>query len=248
MSEQAILESLRAMVADDFDVLGEIGRDAHGTLVYLARDRAALTLVALRLEPQVGEEYALDIVRVLDASIPDAAGSCPRCSASLRPWARFCTQCRYDLSGIGPSDSGTNVSREDLRAAVEAAAADEFEVLGDMPRAEGGGLVYFARDRSDGKVVALRLQREGADEYALGVTQVLKPLPRPVVRPMDAPVTSPVTIVPRGGTGPIPVAAPSRRPARNAPASFWADRRNVNAALIVGGGAIVLLLLWLVLR
>jgi hypothetical protein len=45
-----------------------------------------------------------------------------------------------------------------------------------MPRAEGGGLVYFARDRKSNNIVALRLQKESESEYALDVTRVLKPV------------------------------------------------------------------------
>ena len=47
--------------------------------------------------------------------------------------------------------------------------------MGVMSRAQGGGLVYFARQIGSEKLVALRLERQGEQEYSLGRTGVLKP-------------------------------------------------------------------------
>lgn len=180
MTNSDLLRAVRDAAADEFDVLGEIARDGDKTVVFLARDLETAELVALKLtrgEPdQSGpDQYVVEIVHELDASMPDIDSYCPRCGSKLRRWARFCTQCGIDVSGIGPS-SRENLSRDTLRHAVRAAAQSEYEVLGEMPRAEGGGLVYFARDRKSNNIVALRLQKESESEYALDVTRVLKPV------------------------------------------------------------------------
>jgi hypothetical protein len=38
------------------------------------------------------------------------------------------------------------------------AAAGKYEVIGEMTRADGGGIVYFGRDASTGQIVGLRLE------------------------------------------------------------------------------------------
>lgn len=186
MNATELLSAVRAAAGDDFEVLGEIARDGAKTIVFLARDQQSKNLVVLKLvrgDPaeSAPDEYSLEVAEKLDGSVPDIESRCPRCGAKLRRWARFCTQCGVDVSGIGPS-SGDNLSPDTLRNAVHAAAAAEFEILGEMPRAEGGGLVYFARKRSSGDIVALRLQRESESEYALDVTRVLTPVASPTSR------------------------------------------------------------------
>jgi hypothetical protein len=187
MSETELLSAVRAAAGSDFDVLGEIARDGSKTVVFLARDLQSKGLVVLKLihstSSETGQdEYVLEVMEKLDSSVPDIENYCSRCQSKLRRWARFCTQCGLDVSGIGPS-SGENLSRDTLRNAVYAAAASEFDILGEMPRAEGGGLVYFGRKRDGGDIVALRLQQETDSEYALDVTRVLKPMePSPQAR------------------------------------------------------------------
>ena len=176
MDATELLSAVRAAAGDDFDVLGEIARDGTKTIVFLARDQQSKNLVVLKLvradQGTSGpDEYSLEVAEKLDASVPDIESRCSRCGAKLRRWARFCTQCGADVSGIAPS-SGENLSQSTLRNAVYAAAAADFDILGEMPRAEGGGLVYFGRKRSNGDIVALRLQKESESEYALDVTRV----------------------------------------------------------------------------
>ena len=55
---------------------------------------------------------------------------------------------------------GSTASREEMLQAVQGAAEGEYEVLGEMERSEGGGVVYFARELKSGRLVALRLTRE----------------------------------------------------------------------------------------
>src|SRR6185503_20377378 len=102
---------------------------------------------------------------------------CPRCTAKLRQWARFCTQCGLDVSGEAP-ESGSHESRAALREKVREATEGKYEFLGDIPRSEGGGMVYFARDLSDGRIVALRLQKDMKQRFEVGVTRTLKAIER----------------------------------------------------------------------
>ena len=175
--DAGFLAAVQRAVGEHFEVLGEMGHGAKGRIVYLAREAGSGHLVALQLTP--GEsapdgEVWLEVLRQLDASVPAGEGVCPRCSVALRGWARFCGQCGADLSGV------VDASPDRLLDAVRAAAGAEYEVLGPMERAEGGGAVYFARERSTGRIVALRLERDATagarEQYSLGRTMVLDKL------------------------------------------------------------------------
>jgi hypothetical protein len=174
MSNAHLYVAVREAAAGTFDVLGELGAGASGGV---ARELASQALVVLKLEPgddgAGGSQYFLDVGRELDASVPDVELRCPRCRGKLRQWARFCTQCGLDVSGEAPA-SGEQASRAALREKVRAATEGQYEFLGDIPRSEGGGLVYFARDLADGKIVALRLQKDLNKKFEVGVTRTLK--------------------------------------------------------------------------
>ena len=171
-----LLDAVRETAASEYEVFGEIGRSPDGTVAYLARDRHDGKLVALRLSrsPQPGSEYLLEVAKQLDASVPAPAGACPRCGAPLRSWGRFCTQCGFDHWSGSPRGAGGGQSDEELLAAVKQATAGKFEILGQMSRAQGGGVVYFAREIATGKVEALRLQQERDQGYSIGLTNVLQ--------------------------------------------------------------------------
>ncbi len=207
-SANDFLEAVREVAAaEHYELLGEIGHGKDLSIVYLARDLQYKSLVALRLEPGVGDEYVLEVVQQLDSSIPSVEGNCPKCGTSPRGWGRYCTQCGLDLSGVATGIQPT----ADLMQAVKEAAGDEFEILGEMSRAQGGGRVYFARQIRTGNIVALRLSREGASDYSLGQTGVLKPLaasigPKPSA-PIPPPQPNPELAQPAGQP-----AAPARRP------------------------------------
>jgi TPR repeat protein len=211
--DDEFLQAVREAAEGEYEVLGEMGRGQRGAIVYLARDLSTTRLVALRLEQgDAPDEFSLEVVKQLDSSIPAVESSCPRCGAPQRGWGRFCPQCGSDLSGL----SAELHSSEELLQAVKDASAGEFEVLGEMDRAEGGGRVYFARDVASGGLVALRLLKEktaaGAEEYALNKTRVLKPLaeelvgdapakPTPKVRPPSSPAV-PAPPAPRKAPAP----------------------------------------------
>src|SRR4051812_33728259 len=97
MSNAHLYVAVREAAAGTFDVLGELGSGPKGGMVYLAREVAGDALAILKLEPgddgAGGTQYYLDVTQELDASVPDVEMHCPRCKATLRQWARFCTQC-----------------------------------------------------------------------------------------------------------------------------------------------------------
>lgn len=215
MSNAHLFVAVRDAAAGTFDVLGELGAGLKGGVVYLAREIAGDSLVVLKLEPgddgAGGSQYFLDVARELDASVPDVEMRCPRCRAKLRQWARFCTQCGLDVSGEAPA-SGEHASRMALREKVRAATDGQYEFLGDIPRSEGGGLVYFARDLTDGKIVALRLQKDMNKKFEVGVTRTLKAVQDDSggssARQAPRPAVTIIQRSPLAHVGPIPTPGP----------------------------------------
>ena len=175
-----LLDAVVAAAADEFIVLGEIGRASNGTIAYLARDVASEKLVALRLtRGDVSDnEYVLEVTRQLDTTVPAPPTTCPKCGSGVRGWVRFCTQCGVDL--WRDRSAGEGWKKEDLVQAVQDATRGRFEILGEMSRPEGSGVVYFARDLETGKIEALRLQKEGARDYSIGLTGILKSFAGPI--------------------------------------------------------------------
>jgi len=176
--QRAVQDTLRGQ----FDLHGELGRGEDGSVMYLATETASKRLVALKLsrgtDSRSGDEdWFVEVVRKLDASVPALESSCPSCGGRLKSWARFCRHCGADLSGIAQG-SGPNTTSDELIVQVRAAARGKYDVLGQMDRAEGGGIVYFAKENRTGKLVALRLQRQnasagGTEIFQLQQTQVL---------------------------------------------------------------------------
>jgi len=165
--------AVRDAAAPDFTVLGEIGRGRDGTVAYLARDGADGSLVALKVSPGGGHnEYVLDVARQLDPTVPSPSSECPRCRTTVRGWNRFCTQCGLNL--WSDRSAGERWNKTDLLNAVQEVTRGAYEILGEMDRSEGGGVVYFARELKTGKIEALRLQQEGGREYSVGLTGVLQ--------------------------------------------------------------------------
>ena len=168
------LDGVRAATKGSLKILGELGRTADSTIVYLARRLEGETLVALRLVrlPDNKHEFELDILEELDSSLPAPPAKCPQCQGDLRGWGRFCTKCGADLSGVD-TEGGVETPTGRMRA-VQQAAGGRYEILGQMSHAQGGGFVYFAREMGGTKLVALRLQSEGGAEYSIGVTRVMQ--------------------------------------------------------------------------
>jgi TPR repeat protein len=204
--EDDLLRAVKEAAAAEFEILGEMGRGERRSVVYLSRERASQKLVALKLRPE-GGEYELSVLRELDASVPGMSNTCPACHKDIVGWGRFCSHCGRDLSSTRESAS----SPEQQLQAVKRAAEGEYDVLGEMHHAEGGDVVYFARELGSGRLVALRLIREehgdGTESFALDVTQVIKPL----VASLGATYASPSSAKQAASAPPARAAAPSPR-------------------------------------
>jgi TPR repeat protein len=253
-----LLRQVQQAAQGVYDILGEMGRSKSGNVVYLAREVETGHLVALKLtRGGAGEEYSLEVVRTLDSMIPGLESKCPECKTVLPDWDRFCFHCGADLSA-GPS-APTADEVGDLLAAVKEATAGEYEILGQMDRADGGGMVFFARDRARGKLVALRLRREQSADpaqasFSIGETQVLRPLaaelgqtqvlgasslmPRP-----EPPPASPISSAPPTPPGPSAPARPRPRRRVDLLAAFQRVPRKVIWGAAGGIGVAVIALL-----
>jgi hypothetical protein len=240
-SEDPVLAAVKAAAAPDYEVLGEIARSARdGKVLFLARARVGGTLVALRLSPGTGpEDFLLELVRQLDSTLPSPEGTCWRCGKPFTKWARFCGHCGAALWGDADPHASPRV-RAELRAAVEEAARGRYEILGEMEHGDGPGVVYFAREHASGHIEALRVRPEGAEEYSIGKTNVMRRLTvsvespraaRPPARP--APTPAPAVQAPRPAAAPPvrpPVVArpPFRPPAPPQPAPVVPRRRSLH--------------------
>jgi hypothetical protein len=237
LSDRELLASVQE-AADDFIVYGELGRQGDALAALLARRRVERKLVVLMVNASTnaeGEiELSIDVKDELDARIPDGGTKCPACSATLRPWVRFCTRCGHDVTGKG---AVSPEEREALRNAVMSAVEDDYEYLGEIRRSEGGGDVFFARERTSGRIAALRLNQSQTDgEFELGETNILRKAPAPsqpkasvvsvtqLLRKLDP---EPAHVPPP--TPPRPVAAPRPAPARPAPPAAPANSAPVAA-------------------
>lgn len=187
------LAAVREAAGADYTVYGEIGRAGDGSIGYLARDTRRDGLVALKLacRPGAPEEFELEVVQELRDDLPAFDKFCAKCGGALRAWGRFCPHCGAEVFGdVGPW------SPEEMRQAVLDFAGDRYDILGEM-RSQGGR-IYFALEKASGRIEALRLEKKGAEEFALGLTGVLKPIvqgaappPPPPPRPRAAPPPAP---------------------------------------------------------
>ncbi|HEX2201662.1 MAG TPA: hypothetical protein VHG91_00115, partial [Longimicrobium sp.] len=167
-----LYDAVREATAGEFDLLGELD-GAAGWMAYLAREASGGALAVLVLEEapaEAGGQFDLRVLRRLDAREPVGFTTCAACGVENEGWPRFCGACGRDLSGVAPDAAAPGGSAAELLEAVRAAAEGEFEVLGAIPRAEGGGEVYFAREEATGRIVGLTLDREHGDDYALSAT------------------------------------------------------------------------------
>lgn len=216
------LAAVRKAAAGEFEILGELGRRPEGGVAYLARDLVHGRLVALRFEltPGSRHDYVLEVLKELDSSLPASGLGCPRCGEPLRGWGRFCPGCGHDLSGTSGSDlaGGAGGAGGSLDF-VSRLAGDEYEVLGQMRRAEGGGMIYFARERGKDTIVGFRMKREeGKKEPGLDRTAVIPSLADETEDRMGTPGTVEETTEVMGGEA-REAASPSAPSTRDRPAA-----------------------------
>jgi hypothetical protein len=180
MQEDAVWDALARALTGEYEIVAGLGLGSGGAPVYLARELVTDSLVALRLPPLASgsdeREFGLEVVRQIDASLPDIETRCTRCGTVLRRWTRFCTRCKRDISGIAPDAQGQ--SRDQLRRMARETATGKYDIIGDMPRTEGGGLVYFARDLATGQIVGLQLEAGPEAGLVMTTTSFAAPDPR----------------------------------------------------------------------
>jgi hypothetical protein len=168
------LEVIRE-IAGEYEVFGELGRKSSDDVWFLARKAGDQALVALRLLQRGVDEWGdpiheFKVARELGSEVSAGQSHCGACGAPLRTFARFCGICGADQTR-GLRSGGSAAERQALLEQVRAVAADLYEVLGEMPQAEGGGMVYFALHRRTRQLVRLRL-RDGPEGMELGETEV----------------------------------------------------------------------------
>ena len=174
---------------EQYNLLAEFGR-VDGQTVYLARDRAT-GQVAIARRRSDDPSGPLTISHALDATVPADGAVCSSCMDSLRTWGRFCPNCGREVFGAQPA-SADSPSADQLLDAVRHAAEGRFDILGSMPRAEGGDTIYFAVDLNTADVVALLLNREGIEAdgtlaYSLELPLTLSPVAKgPAAAPAPA--------------------------------------------------------------
>jgi eukaryotic-like serine/threonine-protein kinase len=162
--------ALHRAAGNDFDIVGQLGA-AQGVEAYLALERSTRRLVALSIDPKKEPQSRFDLIvsHTLNASVPASDHQCPICRARLSDWRRFCPQCGADISGVDPGEadgSFTEAFRKDI------------DLLGHMPRSEGGGAVYFGRERTTGRILALNFNRNAqsntATKLSFSITSIIK--------------------------------------------------------------------------
>lgn len=173
-----LLAAVREQTSEDFVVYGELGagreHEQDDARALLARERASNTLVALIVSATSGPdgeiELGVEVRTELGTSVSSSGMVCVSCGNGLRASGRFCPNCGAAVPGhTGAPDADP----DEMRAAVEGSITDDYELLGEMPRKEGGR-VYFAREKVSGAIAALRLTNGTADgEFELVETPVV---------------------------------------------------------------------------
>lgn len=259
-----MLALLRESLADTFDVLGELGADASGTPLYLAREFGTDALVSLAASIGGAQgELTVDVHRTLGRSLTISGNVCPECGTVLEHIEPFCVHCGADLAGMPqtePSASGESESTRLLNA-MATELAGTYEILGTMETEGRTGLMYFARTLDTGRITALRLRRAVAtdatgSEFVVNETQMMRVAPIRVapmrVAPMDS-VSAPMDSAPTPAADPVshrasyiaPIAAPITATiaapdavVSSTPAGAPARRSRTPA--LIGGGVLVL--------
>lgn len=141
-------------------------------ILYLARERRTQHLVALQLHPGSSPSSMwLEVLRRLDASLPGLEERCGACQRVVTAGAKFCPKCGADLSAVPTGGA------DDVVEAVKQATGTQYEYLGRMDHGTGTP-VFIVRERSTGRLAALRLHKRadsasGNQVYDLAGTNVL---------------------------------------------------------------------------
>ncbi|MGH7618114.1 MAG: hypothetical protein ACREPM_12870 [Gemmatimonadaceae bacterium] len=237
MQEDAVWDALARALAGEYEIVARLGLGTGDAPVYLARELITDTLVALRLPPLASEtetrEFGLEVVRQIDGSLPEIETRCSHCGGVLRQWSRFCSHCGRDISGLSPTLAGQ--TREQLRRMADDAGAGKYEMLGEMTRVEGGGIVYFGRELATGQVLGLQL--EGGPDATQLMTAASFGRSDPTIQLPESRRRSGEK-TPRGPSGPttrrLSVPPPAARASTGTKSSWNATRIGLASAAILG--------------
>lgn len=154
--------------------LAELGRDACGARVWLGRSIRDGNVLAF-----TGDGRGSALLPAVDIHANAAAAGCNFCGEPHVHMRRRCARCGSDLSGVAV-ESGPGTTRSELQARAMEAAQGRFHLLGDIARAEGGGLLFVARETATSRLIALRLERRmdaasGRECHELAPVQQLVP-------------------------------------------------------------------------
>lgn len=235
--EEDLLSVVREVAADYYHVYGELGREG-ADFWYLAKTRSDGKLVALRLGktgtgPAGKPDYELEVARELDSHVSVGYGECHACRAPLRRWARFCTSCGTDLSAGGQNPSSP-AARHALLEQVKHAAEGTYDVIGEMPWAGGGGVVYFAIEKRSQRLVRLRLNADEQGGGELAETRVLLPLSQRLAASYVTGESDPS--IARVLNTPAPASASASAPPLRPPAGQPERRREPPSPKVTVGG------------
>jgi len=158
----SILARVAQLTRGTHHVLGWLGRDPHGGRIYLARNLAG-ELVGLRAVGGGGaaagaeDELRVEVVPTFDAASLTLDMACEQCGEACTEWEPFCAECGA-VRNVDITAELAGASRPELLRAAQDAAAGQFEVIGEVPRSDGGRTLYFARELASGRLAVLRLR------------------------------------------------------------------------------------------
>lgn len=239
--KSAFYDAVEDATRSEFHLISELG-GADGWAAFLARGRADGRLAVLLLQEADGGEFDLEILHEIDGGIPAGHITCPACGTADEGWPRFCPACRADISGLAPDEAVPGAGAAELLQQVREAAAGEYEVLGALPHAEGGGALYFAREEQGGHVVGLALHLEDDDSLALIPSWAPSTAPQPAAEPAawePEPFTAAPEAVASLDTVPAGAGSPSwlEPPRERVPTRSERERRQRRVA----GGAVAVI-------
>jgi serine/threonine-protein kinase len=154
--EAPLLPTVTSMMGD-YELLGELGRDDSGTLVYVAKAHPSGRMVAVDVGQEIppGQSRVSATVRFRRSPPVQTSGTvCGRCGAAAPDDATICSVCgNSPLSLSVAAPAGATAVR--LMEAASRDVQEQYDLLGVWSDAGPDGAVLFARDRASRRLVTL---------------------------------------------------------------------------------------------